>query len=405
MLRMLAVIAATAATMSMLAACSGGGASGTPSAVTAPAPELPDQASGTLEKGALAEAADTNCGYSDALSARLGPRGKTLAGIQAESAGTLPVFEEVQGLQAALEPAGPVAGDWKQYLDASQGVIDAGQAVVDAEGEAEAQRAFAALDQARQKTYPPADALGLKVCTFAAEATVEETTMEDPENFNLAEPTNAPEQAADELISAIDSGDCEKINAQRHSDAGDLSPQTCEYLITGYSGLDVVGSQSYGPAAMVQFASGEDASRQGTTQFVIDSDGKLKYVNESVIVGGGIHPPSEGFDAQETMDAVLEAVREEDSVAFTETLGPDGAYFEAEDPLAEFLSEPSGKVVAETIRDNPEVEAVMIGANQALAFFIFDTENRDLLLEIGHSPGSETNYRNPGYWALPASSS
>jgi hypothetical protein len=359
---------------------------------------------GTLEKAALAEAADVNCGYSDAMSARLGPRGKTLAGVRAESAGTLPVFEEVQALQAALDPAGPVVPDWQQYLDASQGVIDGGQAVVDADGEAEAQKAFLALDQARQETYPFADALGLKVCTYAAEATVEETEMNDPATFELAEPSDTPEQAANALMAAIDSGDCEQINAQRHSDVGELSADTCQYLINGYSGLDVVGSQSYGPAALVQFASKEDASRQGTTQFVIDSDGKLKYVNESVIAGGGIHPPNEGFDAQETMDQVLTAIRDEDEEAFAETLGPDGAYFEAEDPLAEFSSEPSGEIVTEAIRENPDVEAVMIGASQALAYFIFDTDDQDFLLEIGHSPGSETEYRNPGYWALPPAS-
>jgi hypothetical protein len=385
----------------LLAACGGGGDSGTPTAVTAPAPEVPEQATGTLEKAALAEAADGNCEYSDALSARLGPRGKTLAGIQAESAGTLPAFEEVQALQAALDPAGSVTPDWEQYLDASQGVIDSGQAVVDAEGEAAARKAFVALDQARQKTYPPADALGLKVCTYADEATVEETEMKDPVTFDLAEPSNTPEQAADALMAAIESGDCDKINAERHSDIGELSAGTCQYLITGYSGLEVIGSQSYGPAALVQFASKEDASRQGTTQFVIDSDGKLKYVNESVVAGGGIRPPNEGFDAQETMDAFLAAIRDEDSAAFAETLGPDGAYFEAEDPLAEFSSEPGGEVVIEAIRENPDVDAVMIGANQALAYFIFETDDQDFLLEIGHSPGSETEYRNPGYWALP----
>jgi hypothetical protein len=386
----------------MLAACGGGESSqDLPTAVTAPAPGVPEQPTGTLEKAALSEAADVNCGYSDALFARLGPRGKTPAGVQAESAGSVPVLEEVQALQAGLDPAGPVAGDWGEYLQATQGLTDSYAEVADATGDAGVKKAVDAREQARSKTYPPADALGLKVCTFSPDATVSETEMNDPASFDLVEPTNTVETAAADFIAAVESGDCEKINALRHSDVGELAPDTCQYLINGYSGLELVGSESYGPAALAQFAIEEDAARQGTVQFVIDSDGRLRYVNESVVDGGGIQPPSEGFDAQETMDAVLEAIRNEDGTAFAETLGPDGAYTDAEDPLNEFSAESGGDVLIEAIRENPDVDAVMIGANQVLAYFIFDTDEQDFLLEIGHSPGSVTEYRNPGYWALP----
>ena len=103
--------------------------------------------------------------------------------------------------------------------------------------------------------------------------------------------------------------------------------------------LDMAFHNEHTPGAMTErIDSGGNELSNFFSQFVIDSDGKLKYVNESVIAGGGIQPPNEGFDAQETMDAFLAAVRDEDSAAFAETLGPDGAYFEAEDPLAEFSS-------------------------------------------------------------------
>ena len=64
----------------------------------------------------------------------------------------------------------------------------------------------------------------------------------------------------------------------------------------------------------------------------------------------------------------------------------------------------NGRIFTEAVRENPDAEAVMIGANQALAYFILDMDDQDFLLEIGHSPGSETEYRNPGYWALPSAS-
>ena len=175
----------------------------------------------------------------------------------------------------------------------------------------------------------------------------------------------------------------------------------CQYLLDTYSGLDVIGSQSYGPAAMVTFGTEEDATRQGTVEFVIDQDGALKFAGQARIPGGSIHPPSEGFDAQETIDTAVAAIRDEDSAAFADTVGPDGVHADSDDPLADFASTSSGEIVVEAITSNPDVDAVMIGANQGVAYFIFDTEDRDFLFQVGHSPGSETEYRNMGYWGLP----
>ena len=137
--------------------------------------------------------------------------------------------------------------------------------------------------------------------------------------------------------------------------------------------------------------------------FVIDGDGVLKYSNNGVIIGGGIHPPSEGFDSQETMDAAVEAIRDEDGQAFLDIQGPDSAITEVAEPFEGIGDSEGGKVIAAAIRDNPDVEPMMIGANQLEGAFIFDTGEEMYLLQNGHFPGSETAYGNFGYWLLPSS--
>jgi len=385
----------------MLVACGGDSDDGgtLPTAVTAPAIEVPEQPGGTLDEAALVEAADINCGFANDQLGRLGPAGKTLEGIKAQWTGSVPVLEEVQDLQTGLDAGNSKA--WDQYLKANQATIDAYAEIAATPDEAALTAGFEAQQKALAATYPPADALGLEVCTYVPEATVTGTEMNDPVDFDLAEPSNTVEQAAETFIGAVDSGSCPRINAQRNSDVSDLQPGTCKYLVDTYANLEVVGTESYGPVAMATFAGKGDDSRSGTVQFVIDQDLELKYVNESVIPGGAIHPPSEGFDAQETMDSMLESIRDQDGEAFLDLQGPDGAITEVSDPFDRINSEEGGRIVAEDIRENPDVEAVMIGANQAVAYFIFDTGERDYLLENNHVPGSETAYRNFGYWALP----
>ncbi|MGK2956066.1 MAG: hypothetical protein ACSLFI_10410, partial [Solirubrobacterales bacterium] len=329
--------------------------------------------------------------------------GKTPKGIAAQYAGFVPALEEVQTLQSALDPAESVTEDWDEYLKTTQGLLDAYEAGAETTSGPELTKANAALEEALSATYPPADALGLTVCTFTPEPTVVETEMENPETFDLPKPTNTVEQAAKTFLAAVGSGDCERIKAEANSDVGELKATNCEYLSTTYGGLDVVGTQSYGPVALAEFGGPKKDPRNGTVEFVIDSDGKLKYASESVIVGGGIHPPNEGFDAQETMDTAVDSIKNEDGDAFLSIQGPDSKVEEVDDPFLRVGSEESGKIVATAIRENPDVDAVMIGANQAAAYFIFDTDDQDFLLETGHSPGSETEYRNFGYWGLPAS--
>ena len=393
----------TVCSIALLAACGGGGEDGgeEPTAVTGTALEAPDQPGGTLDRAALIEAADANCDYQDKTLARFGPAGKTVTGIAEQWAGSTPALQEVQDLQSALEPDEAVAATWDDYLKASQAYIDSGTdlgAVTDDAGFA---TASAALSKALQATYAPADKLGLKVCTHTPEPTVEETEMVNPATFDLAEPSNTVEEAADTFIKAVDSKDCARINAQVNSDNGELAADNCEYLVNAYSGTEVVGTQSFGPLAVAEFSSATEA-KNGTVKFIIDTDGVLRFAGESVILGGGINPPSEGFDSQESMDAALTSIRDQNGEGFLAIQGPDSSVTEVDDPFVAVGTGPGAEKAATDIRENPDVDAVMIGANQAGGYFIFDTEGDDYLLENGHNPGSETSYGNFGYWLLPA---
>jgi hypothetical protein len=83
--------------------------------------------------------------------------------------------------------------------------------------------------------------------------------------------------------------------------------------------------------------------------------------------------------------------------------GPDSSVTEVVDPFTSIGDDEGADLVTKDIRENPDVEAVMIGANQMAAAFIFDTGENVYLLENGHNPGTETSYGNFGYWLLPAS--
>ena len=407
-MKIFAALMMAACSMFLLAACGssdGGDGGDQPTAVTAAALTAPEQPTGTLDKAALVEAADVNCEYQDGLVARLGPSGKTAAGIAAQWGGMVPVLQEIQDLQSGLEADAPVAETWDEYLKTSEEVIASASALgeVTTEG-AEFNKASTDLSNALNATYVPADELGLKDCTHTPDPTVEKTEMENPTSIDLPEPANTADQAAATFIAAVNTKDCAKINAAINSDYGEINASSCEYMVNLYSGpkVKVVGSQSFGPIAFVEFSDPGEA-RYGTVNFVMDSDSKLKFAGEQTILGGGIHPPSEGFDAQESMDAALDAIRDEDGEAFMAVQGPDSSVTEAPDPFTGVGSGPGGEIVAKDIRDNPDVEAVMIGANQTGAAFIFDTGEHVYVLQNGHNPGSETSYGNFGYWLLPAS--
>ena len=394
----------TVCAMAFLAACGGSSDDGgdQPTAVTAAAIEAPEQPTGALDKAALVKAADANCTYQDSLVARLGPSGKTVEGIAAQWTGTVPVFEEVQDLQSGLEADPSVAKTWDEYLKTSQAYINSAAKLSEVTDEAELTAATAEWNKTLPATYGPSDELGLEVCTHLQFPKVEETKMENPASFDLPEPTNTVEEAAATFIKVVESEDCAKINAAIHSDYGEVAAENCQYLVDAYSGTKPIGTQSFGPIAFAELNSKTEA-KNGTVQFVIDQDGALKYAGESVIPGGGINPPSEGFDSQESMDAALAAIRDEDGEAFLAIQGPDSANTEVADPFTAIGTGPGGKIVATDIRDNPDVEAVMIGANQTSGAFIFDTGEDVYVLQNGHSPGSETSYGNFGYWLLPSS--
>jgi hypothetical protein len=290
--------------------------------------------------------------------------------------------------------------DWDAYLEASRAYIASARKLAEADSQAALEAAGSERAEALAASYPPADAIGLKVCTFTPEPTVKPTEMTDAADFDLPQPDNTVDQAAGAFLAAVQSGDCARVNAQANSDNGELDEGNCEFLFGQYAGTELVGTESYGPVAVAEFYNPSDG-RNGTVRFIIDSDRKLKYAGEGSVLGGGINPPGEGFDSQESMDSSLAAIRDEDGEAFLALQGPDSVITEAPDPFDGVGSEAGGEVVARDIRDNPEVGAVMLTANQLNGFFVFDAGERTYLLENTHSPGSENDYRNFGYWLLP----
>jgi hypothetical protein len=226
--------------------------------------------------------------------------------------------------------------------------------------------------------------------------------MTDAADFDLPVPRNTVDEAAEAFLAAVKSGDCARVNAQVNSDSTELDQGNCEFLFSQYAGTSLAGTESYGPVALAEFYNPSDG-RNGTVRFIIDTDRRLRYAGEGSVVGGGLRPPSEGFDSQARMDDALAAIRDEDGEAFLEVQGPDSVLTEAPDPFVGVGAGPGGELVARDIRENPDAAALMLTANQLNGFFIFDAGERSYLLENTHLPGSETGYGNFGYWLLPDS--
>jgi hypothetical protein len=390
----LTVLAASA----LVAGCGG---EDVPTPVLSPPAEVPEQPSaGALGKTELAAAADANCGYLNERLAELGPRGKSLAGIKAESAGSLPALEAVQALQQGLTAGPRVADDWRAYLEAGQSYIDATGAMAEATDQAELNEAAQARAVSLSESYPPADELGLRVCSFTPKPVVEPTEMRNAASFELPEPTNTVEQATRRFLGAVESGDCGRINAQNHSDNATLDAGNCKFLADQYAGTDLVGSQSYGPIAFAELYEPE-TGRNGTVRFVIDTDGRLRYAGQGTVWGGGARPPTQGFAAQQNMDDALAAIRDGDGQAFFDLAGPDSVLTEAPDPFDSLGDSPSGTDAFNAISEDAGTEAVMLTANRLDAVFVFDGEDARYLLTNSHDPGSEASYSSLGYWLLP----
>lgn len=356
---------------------------------------------GPLARPELAAAADVVCREADARFARSGPRGITNAGLAAEFENTSEIVAARQRGLEELEPAAAVEDPYRRFLEGGAGVLAADRAVAEAaaaDDEAGVDAAFADLSRAADTRDRAAARLGMDVCGGLPEPKVEETGTGPPGDASFAEPSNTVDEALEDYLAAAKRRDCRGINEAEHSDNGRVGPKECASLADAYAGAKVLLTEQYGPAGAAELKA---PGQPFTLYFVEDTDGVLRRGGDIIVDDGGLRPANDGIDADDVAADTVEAIREEDTASFNETLSVDDQSFEVEDGGFDSIGNGAGGAdLVEAIRDDEGAAPEPLGVNQAYAFYLLDTEGKDFVLLLVHEPGSRTAYRFRGFFPI-----
>jgi hypothetical protein len=356
----------------------------------------------TVTPDTLASAMDEVCTDTNADFEAMGTRGLTMDGIAAEFEGYAEVRQAVVDGFNELNTDDQAEPQLQKYIDASEQVIAQDKAIAKAaaEGDQKAMNeAFAAQTKAFNERDKVAKEIGTEVCGQTPEIKVEKTGTAPPSDLNVVEPKNTVEDAADNYIEATASGNCGLINANRHTDAGDLDEASCKAAGQALKGAKVIGTESYGPVAQAEILSGNGTHYP--TYFVTDLDGNLRYGGDAIHDSGGLRPAPEGNDAEATAEATVNAIRDNDAAAFNETLAFEDSPFWIKGDTVEKFGE--GAYNEEFIKDvkDGDADPIQLGLNSTWAFYFLEGSKYDWVLSFTHNPGIGGHYAFTGYYPIP----
>ncbi|MBN8867249.1 MAG: hypothetical protein J0H98_06820 [Solirubrobacterales bacterium] len=350
----------------------------------------------------LASAMDEVCTETNADFDSLGVRGLSNPAIALEFQGTAEVRQAVIDGFEELNVNDDAQAELDKYVAASEKIIAQDKAIAKAaeDGDQKAMgEAFAAQDAAFKERDKVAKELGTEVCGQTPDIKVEDTGTAPPSDLDAVEPKNTVEEAADQYLKDGISGDCEAINANRHTDAGELAEESCASVKKALVNGKVAGTESYGPVGQAEIVGNADIHLP--TYFVTDLDGNLRYGGDAINDQGGLRPAPEGNDAQATAEATVQTIRDNDVDAFNATL-PDSesAFFVKGGDVADFSD---GKFTKEFVADikDGDAEPVQLGLNSTWGFYFLEGSKYDWVMAMIHIPGLGGHYRFSGYYPVP----
>lgn len=265
---------------------------------------------------------------------------------------------------------------------------------------------YAQASERLDKTYAQLERLerelGFEVCGASVEPETELTGTEPPEGTDFLEPTNTLEQAAEDFLAAVESKKCSRINAQAHSDNRPIVAQGCKQIADAFGGARIVLSEQHGPAGAVEIRNERSNS---TLLFVQDTDGALRQAGDMDTPYGGLRPANEDNDAEQSADDWVRAVRENDPELYADASEVDI------DPSTDFANptgpfnfigpaDGTGRDLVADIRADEEAAPVLLGINQAVAFFLLDADDGNWVLVFDHEQGSPTAYGWAGFFPV-----
>ncbi len=367
------------------------------------------------------DAVDSYCDTAGEIFSRAPVYGISAEGLAAEFELLVELENQEQAKLASIEAPEEAADAWAAYQDASAKLIAEHEKVLGAAESGDADGAneilFGAATDALDALTEANDAAGLECIDPGAPVSEEEPAAATDAAADAQQPSNTIEEASDAYLAALQSGDCDEIAAESHSQAGlDASgfadPKTgdCSFQEKTFAEASIAGTAQFGPVGIAIITT--EPGVHAYEQWVLDSeaDGELKHTSGIYADDNGLDAPNEGIDADATAQAFLDSVRADDPAAFNDTItvealpASEGGFVQDGDSIERIGSDPDyGEAIVEDVRADESATAELLGVNQLQAEYLVDTDGaNDYILMLTHQPGSETAYRVSAYWALPA---
>ena len=368
----------------------------------------------------FAAAADDLCEQADAVFARSPVLANWPAGLVLELERLIADTRTLEEKYAELEPPESLAAAYEDYLAAGEERLVALEKALKFAEDDDLDGAFSVFDGELAKIGEERDALAEELgfeCVLQSELDlVDEDDIAEPTDVaaEAPQPSNTIEEAYDDYFAALESGDCkqivEVIHTQTFFDPKACDPAVNDPFLEDQTGL--LATQQYGPVGVAVVGFGDDLVPTYNV-FVLDPDqeDRLLYTSGFPVSGGGLAPPNEGIDADETVEAAVQAIRDNDPEALNETLSADVPPGEDEPTPNSFVKDGPFDVLAESdpiygerivtdIRADEDAAPELLGVDQTSAYYLLDTDGSDYLLIADHQPGSDTDYQFSAYWGL-----
>ena len=360
------------------------------------------------------------CGEAGLVFDRYPMYGVGAEGLAAEFENLVALETDDVAKSESIEATDDLAADWQGYNDANSDLLATHEDVLAAAKSGDADKAneilFGPATKAVDATTKASEDLGVECAgadnplSEAAPAGSADAAADAPQ------PSNSIEDAADEWLAALQSGDCKEIVAATHSQnypteesVADPLTGDCKSAKTNSASYEVAGTAQFGPVGMVAYKNAPGSYQYD--EFVLDTEAgdALKHTGTDYAAENGLDPAPEDSTADTEIAAFVDAIRANDPDALNETLTvdtlpPGEGGFAQDGPFTALGNDPTyAKKIVSDIRADEEAEAVQIGANQIWSTYLLETTGEDYVLLATHQPGSEDEYGANAYWVLPAS--
>ena len=305
---------------------------------------------------AFVTAVSDYCKAADGVFARYPVYGVSANGLAAEFTTRVGLETDDVANTKSIEAPADLADKWAEFNAANQALLDADTAILEAAKAGDEKKAEALVyGDATSAT----DDLSKLSGELGVDCFQEDVPLSDADPgaatdaaADAPQPSNSIDDAADEYLAAAKSGDCKQIVTAPHTqnyptvDAiADPSTGDCSTYASNSKSTEVAGTAQFGPVGMAayKYAPGQYSYEE----FVLDPDKGDRLEHTATIYADqvGLDPAPDGNDADQQVQAFVDAIRANDPKALNAT-----ATVESPSPgESGFPQDGAGKVVEQNL--------------------------------------------------------